>query len=98
MRQGGLILAVGRVRSKKNKTEKKNQSKIRPAQDIQRYPQQPGDRDNLETARNETRPTRYPILSRFHRYRVCGNRPRTALAIIKNDECHTHIHTDREIK
>ena len=30
---------------------------------------------------DETRPTRQPILARFHISRVCGNRPRTALAI-----------------
>ena len=40
-----------------------------------------------------------PILVRFHRSRVCGNRPRITLAISKNDECykiHTQTtHTDR---
>ena len=82
MRQGGLILAAGSVRSKKK-----------------RNPQQPGDPDHLETARDETRPTRLPILPRFHRYRVRGNRPRTAVAISKNDEfnvthTNTHIPTD----
>ena len=30
---------------------------------------------------------------RFHRFRVCENRPRTALAISKKDECYTYIHT-----
>ena len=46
------------------------------------------------------RPTRFSILRRFHRYRVRGNRPHTALAISKNDECYTHTdrHTDRLIK
>ena len=48
--RGGLTLAVGRVRSKKNKIEKKKHQKIRPAQDTARYLQQPGDRDHLETA------------------------------------------------
>ena len=40
------------------------------------------------------------ILARFHRFRVCGNRPRTALAISKNDECYTQTggRTDRLIK
>ena len=61
------------------------------------YPQPPGDSDHLETACSETRPTRQPIVALFlHRSRVCGNRPRTALAIGKNDECYTH--TDRLIK
>ena len=93
MRQGGLILAAGRVRSKKKKIGKKKHGKIRPTQNTPRNPQQPGDRDYLETAREETRPTRSPTLARFHRSQVCGNRPRTALAISKNDECYTHKHT-----
>ena len=64
-------------KSKKTKT-----AIIHPAQNTPRYPQQAGDRDHLETARDETHPTRYPIHARFHRSRVCGNRPRTALAIV----------------
>ena len=86
MRQGSLILAAGRVRSKKNEEieKKKEKKKIRPTQNTPRNPQQPGDRDHLETAIDETRPTRLPILARFHRFRVCGNRLRTALAISKN--------------
>ena len=36
---------------------------------------------------------RVSSLARFHKSRVCGNRPRTALAISKNDECYTHAHT-----
>ena len=67
--------------------------KIRPTENTPRKPHQPGDHDHLETDREETRPTRSPTLARFHRYRVCANRPRTALAISKNDECYTH--TDR---
>ena len=96
MRQGSLILAAGRVRSKKNEEieKKKEKKKIRPTQNTPRNPQQPGDRDHLETAIDETRPTRLPILARFHRFRVCGNRLRTALAISKNDECYTY--TDRQ--
>ena len=56
--RGGLILAAGRVRSKKKKIEKKHGKKIRPTQNTPRNPQQPGDRDHLETACDETRPTR----------------------------------------
>ena len=99
MRQGGLILAVGRVRSKKKKSLKDNE-KIRPTENTPRKPQQPGDHDRLKTACNETRLTRSPTLARFHRSGDCGNRPRTALAISKNDECYTHTdrHTDRLIK
>ena len=59
MRQGGLILAAGRVRSKKKKKiEKKTPEKIRRTQNTPRNLQQPGDRDQLETARDETCPTR----------------------------------------
>ena len=95
MRQGGLILEVGRVRSKKQKIAKKqNRKKIRPTQNTPRKPQQPGDRDHLETACDETRLTRLPMLARFHRSRVCVNRPRTALAFIKNDERHTQETND----
>ena len=56
--RGGLVLAVGRVRSKKNKSRKKKHEKIHPTQNPPRKPQQPGDRDHLETAREKTRPTR----------------------------------------
>ena len=55
MRQGGLILAAGRVRSSKKKRKEKHE-KIRPTQNIPRNPQQLRDRDHLETARDETRP------------------------------------------
>ena len=59
MRQGGLILAAGRVRSKKKKNRKKeNHGKIRPTQNTPRNPKQPGDRVQLETTCEETRPTR----------------------------------------
>ena len=64
--------------------------KFRSTENTPRKPQQPGDHDRLETACDETRPTRSPTLARFHRCRVCENRPRTALAISKNDECYTH--------
>ena len=43
-------------------------------------------RDHLETACDETRPTRSPTLARFHRSRVCGNRHRTALEISTSRE------------
>ena len=63
MKQDGLILAAGRVRSKKKKIEekkskKKKHRKIFPTQNRPRNSQPPGDRDQLETARGETRPTR----------------------------------------
>ena len=48
MRQGGFILHVDRVRSKKKNRKKQKQQKIHPAQNTPRYPQQPGDRDHLE--------------------------------------------------
>ena len=79
-RQGRVAFAAGRVLSKEKKRTKKTK-KNRPTQNTPRNPQPPGDRDQLETARGETRPTRYPTLARFHRCRVCRSRPRTALAI-----------------
>ena len=75
----------------KEKKSLKDDEKIRPTENTPRKPQQPGDHDRLKTACNETRLTRSPTLARFHRSGDCGNRPRTALAIIKNDECYTHI-------
>ena len=65
-----------------------------PTENTPRNPHQPIARDHLETDREKTRPTRWPILARFHKYRVCGNRPRTALAISKNDECQTYTHNE----
>ena len=70
--------------------KKKNGKKIRPTHNTPRNPQQPGDRVQLETTCEETHPTRSPKPSRFRRSWVCGNRPRTALAISKNYECYTH--------
>ena len=83
------------VRRNKKKQKQKHEKQIRPTRNTPRNPQQPGDRDHLETARDETRPTRQPILARFHRSRVCEHRPRTALAISKEHECYTHRQTDR---
>ena len=56
--RGDHILAAGRVRSKKKKIEKKKHGKTRPTQNTPRNPQQPGDGVQLETAWDETRPTR----------------------------------------
>ena len=96
MRLGGLTLAAGRVRSKGKKCRKKKHEKIRPTENTPRKPQQPGDHDRLETSCDETRATRSPTLARFHRSRVCGNRPRTALAISKKGRMsRTHILTDK---
>ena len=81
----------------KMQTHGKNTGKkIRSNQNTPRKPQQPGDRDHLNTACDETRSLRSPTFARFHKSRVCGNRPRAALAISKNDECYTHTdrHTD----
>ena len=44
---------------------KKKNEKICPTQNTPRNPQQPIDRDHLETARDETRHTRLPIPARF---------------------------------
>ena len=50
MRQSGLILAAGRVSSKKKKIGKNKKQKIRPTPNTARNPQQPGDRVQLEAA------------------------------------------------
>ena len=78
------------------KNRRKKEKKIRRTQNTPRNPLQPDDRDHLETARDETHPTRSPILVRFHGFLVCVHRPRTAFVIRKNDECYTHtdIQTD----
>ena len=57
MRQGAARIAVGRVRSKKYEEKKtgKKTKKIRPTPNTPRNPQPPGDRDQLETARDQTR-------------------------------------------
>ena len=55
MRQGGLVLAAGRVRSKKNNSKKKREIPLH--QKHTTNPQQPGDRDDLKTACDKTRPT-----------------------------------------
>ena len=58
MRQGGLILAAGRVRSKNNKIGEEKHEKVPPHPKYTTKPtQQPGNRDRVETARDETRPT-----------------------------------------
>ena len=61
MRQGGLILAVGRVRAKKQRTK----TKSRHTQDAPRNPQQPGDRDNLEMACNQKTEKKTPNPGQF---------------------------------
>ena len=55
--RGGLILAAGRVRSKKKKRKTSTRKKS-PHPNTPQNPQQPGDRDHIETAYGETRPTR----------------------------------------
>ena len=67
MKQGGFMLAAGRLRSKKKKkkSKKKDGKKIRPTQNTPRNPQQPGNRDHFETACDGTCPTRWPMLARF---------------------------------
>ena len=87
---------TGSTNEIENANSWKARKKIRPTQNTPRNSQPPGDRDQIETARGKTRSTRYPILARFHRSRVCENRPRTAFAISKNDECYTHTDTQTD--
>ena len=86
MRQGSLILAAGCVSSYKKNRKTKHGKKSRPTENTPRNPHQPSDRDHFETDREEMRPARLPMLTRFRRPRIYGNRPRTALAISKNDD------------
>ena len=58
MRQGGLILAAGRVRSKRKKTKIIIITKNPAAPKTHHESTAAGDRDHLETACNKTRPTR----------------------------------------
>ena len=91
MRQAGLILAEGRARSKNKKYRKKHEKKLPPhpkhntKSTAARRPRGPRDAAQWNTshALAHTRP--------LHRVRVCAIRQRTALAISKNDEGHTHI-------
>ena len=53
MRKGGLSRPCA-FEAKQNKKHEKS----RPTLNTPRNPQQPGDRDKLEAARDETRPTR----------------------------------------
>ena len=96
MSQGVVILAAGRVRSKAEKPDPPPPENPRRIQNTPRIPQQHGDRDRLKAkaACDEIRPTRSPIRALFYRSRVCGNRPSTALAINKIDECYAHRHTN----
>ena len=54
------MLLVVCVRSSEKKKSTKKAGKCRRTQNSPRNPQQPGDRDHLETTRNETRLTRCP--------------------------------------
>ena len=58
MRQGGLILAADRVRSKEKTRIEKKTTTSRRTRNTPRHPQQPVNRDHHETACEETRPTR----------------------------------------
>ena len=92
MRQGGLILAAGRVRSKEKKIEKKNTKKSAAPKTHHEIHCSPTTATTSKPRATKHIPRVRPY-SRFHRSRVCGNRPRTALAISKDDECYTYTHT-----
>ena len=68
MRQEAASYLQQAVCVRRKETNKKTKI-IRPTQNTPRNPQPPGDREKLETARDETRPF-------VHRSRVCGNQPR----------------------
>ena len=58
------------VRRKRKREKKSRRSRL--TDNTPRDPQPPGDRDQLETARGETRPTLLPTIARFQISRVCG--------------------------
>ena len=98
MSQGSLILTADRVRLKlKNETINTRSHRT---QNIPRNPQHLGHRDHISTACDEARPTRLSILASFYRFRVYGNRPRSALAMYEDHEgfTYTHRRTDRLTK
>ena len=76
----------GRPCVSKINSERKNSKSCRTQNTPRKTQQQPGDHANFETAGEETRHTRQPILTRFYISRVCGNRPRTDHAITKYHE------------
>ena len=91
MRHGGLILASGRVRSKKKKTKKN------PEKSAQRKTHHEIHNNPATATTSRRRATKHvPHVSPYSHASidpgfVCGNRPRTALAISKNDECYAYI-------
>ena len=98
MSQESPILAEGRVSSKG--INQKDKHEIPPHPNTPVSPQQLGNGGSMYSACDGTRPTREPILPRFHRFRGYGNRARTALAISEDHEgftC-TDRRTDRLAK
>ena len=90
MRQGGLILAAGRVRSKKNIRKKKITEKSAPPKTHHEIHSSPA------TACNSRRHAikHVPRVSPYSPDSIDpGFVTRTALAISQNDECYTHTHT-----
>ena len=79
-------LETGRVRSKEKSEKHRNLASPRTHHEIHRSPA------TATTSRKRAtkkRLTRYPILSRFRRFRVCRTWLRASLVISKNHECHT---------
>ena len=83
-------------KSWKLKTRKKRPTLNTPGP---RNPQQPGDHDHLEAVRDETRPTRYPILARIRRSRgvveIGFVQPSQSVKTTKDTRTHTDTQTDR---
>ena len=89
------MLAAGRVRPKKNKTDKQTRNKSRPTQKTPRNP------SSATATTSRRRATKHAIRVSPNSPAsidpgLCGNRPRTALAISKNDERYTYTDTQTD--
>ena len=95
MRQGGFILAAGRVRSKKKKN-KKTREKIRPTQTPHEIHSTPATASNARRHARKHVPhvSPYSPASMDPGFTEIGL---VQLSVSKNDECYTHTdrHTDR---
>ena len=94
MRQGGLILAAGLVRSKKKKNEKKKKQK-NPAPPKTHHEVHSSPATATISIRRATE--HFPRVSPYSRASIDPGFVQiglgAALAISENDECYTHAHT-----
>ena len=101
MMQGGLILAAGRVRSKKKKIENKKHEQIRRTQNAPRNTQQPVDRatSRWRVTKHVPRASPYSPASIDPGFVEIGL-VQLSRSVKMTNVTHTHTdrHTDRQIK